>query len=80
MWRDRATGNATVGSAVRCLGDVPDVLPARGVPGGWRDWWDGPDPAVAAREHRSAKRLPSDPRPGILPPGSGDQDIDVDEV
>ncbi len=32
------------------------ILPTRGVPGGWRDWWDGPDEASIAREQIEASR------------------------
>lgn len=29
--------------------DPPTDFPVRGTPGGYRDWWDGPDEAVVTR-------------------------------
>ncbi len=36
--------------------DPLPVFPTRGTPGGWRDWWDGPDEASIAREQIEASR------------------------
>jgi hypothetical protein len=33
---------------------VETVFPTRGVPGGWRDWWDEPDDHAELRAHAEA--------------------------
>jgi hypothetical protein len=47
----------------------PETFPARGTPGGFRDWWDDADPDVAAlaqaqhdAEQRLAQILAADPQ------------------
>jgi hypothetical protein len=34
--------------------DPPLRFPVRGVPGGWRDWWDDPDDSAEFRARAEA--------------------------
>lgn len=35
---------------------TPAPRPVRGVPGGWRDWWDDPEPEIEAQRQELIRR------------------------